>query len=78
MVRETESGEGLDPQVKASIDAATEKYRELGATIVDVTLPHAEYGIAAYYVIALCEASKQSRRDMTVFTSGIARREPVS
>ena len=34
---------------------------ELGAELVDVSLPHTEYGIAAYYVIAPCEASQQPR-----------------
>lgn len=53
---------GLDPQVKSSIDAVIAKYREMGAAIVDVSLPHAEYGIAAYYVIALCEASSNLAR----------------
>jgi aspartyl-tRNA(Asn)/glutamyl-tRNA(Gln) amidotransferase subunit A len=53
---------GLDPQVKRAVDAAVEKYRELGATVVDVSLPHAEYGIAAYYVIAPCEASSNLAR----------------
>jgi aspartyl-tRNA(Asn)/glutamyl-tRNA(Gln) amidotransferase subunit A len=53
---------GLDPQVKSAVDAAIAKYQELGATIVDVSLPHAEYGIAAYYVIAPCEASSNLAR----------------
>src|SRR6201999_258757 len=34
----------------------------LGATLVDVSLPHTEYGIAAYYVIAPCEASSNLAR----------------
>ena len=55
-------GGGLDPQVKSAVDAAIAKYRELGAEIVDVSLPHAEYGIAAYYVIAPCEASSNLAR----------------
>ena len=53
---------GLDPQVKFAVDAAIAKYKDLGATIVDVSLPHAEYGIAAYYVIAPCEASSNLAR----------------
>ena len=55
-------GGGLDPQVKSAVDAAIATYKELGATIVDVSLPHAEYGIAAYYVIAPCEASSNLAR----------------
>jgi aspartyl-tRNA(Asn)/glutamyl-tRNA(Gln) amidotransferase subunit A len=62
IAKEYQLAEGLDPQVKAAIDAAVASYRDLGATIVDVTLPHAEYGIAAYYVIAPCEASSNLAR----------------
>ncbi|HZK79487.1 MAG TPA: Asp-tRNA(Asn)/Glu-tRNA(Gln) amidotransferase subunit GatA [Humisphaera sp.] len=53
---------GMDPQVKAAVDAAMKKYQELGAELVDVSLPHTEYGIAAYYVIAPCEASSNLAR----------------
>jgi aspartyl-tRNA(Asn)/glutamyl-tRNA(Gln) amidotransferase subunit A len=53
---------GMDPQVQAATNAAIEKYRQLGAEIVDVTLPHTEYGIAAYYVIAPSEASSNLAR----------------
>ena len=53
---------GTDPQVQAAIDRAIEIYRGLGATIVDVSLPYTEYGIAAYYVIAPCEASSNLAR----------------
>jgi aspartyl-tRNA(Asn)/glutamyl-tRNA(Gln) amidotransferase subunit A len=53
---------GMDPQVKSAVDAAIQKYREMGATLVDVSLPHTEYGIAAYYVIAPCEASSNLAR----------------
>ncbi|HEY8749603.1 MAG TPA: Asp-tRNA(Asn)/Glu-tRNA(Gln) amidotransferase subunit GatA [Tepidisphaeraceae bacterium] len=53
---------GMDPQVQAAITAAVQKYRDMGATTVDVSLPHTEYGIAAYYVIAPCEASSNLAR----------------
>src|SRR5690348_53590 len=53
---------GMDPQVKQAVDAAMKKYQELGAQLVDVSLPHTEYGIAAYYVIAPCEASSNLAR----------------
>jgi aspartyl-tRNA(Asn)/glutamyl-tRNA(Gln) amidotransferase subunit A len=62
LAKEYQLAAGLDPQVKRAVDAAVEKYRELGATIMDVSLPHAEYGIAAYYVIAPCEASSNLAR----------------
>jgi aspartyl-tRNA(Asn)/glutamyl-tRNA(Gln) amidotransferase subunit A len=54
--------EGLHPEVKSAVDAAVKMYQSLGAEIVDVSLPHTQYGIAAYYVIAPCEASSNLAR----------------
>jgi len=54
--------EGMDPQVQSAVQKALAIYEELGAEIVDVTLPHTEYGIAAYYVIAPCECSSNLAR----------------
>jgi aspartyl-tRNA(Asn)/glutamyl-tRNA(Gln) amidotransferase subunit A len=62
VVKEFQSMPGLDEQVKSAIDAAIKKYQSLGAQIVDVSLPHTDYGIAAYYVIAPCEASSNLAR----------------
>ncbi len=53
---------GMDPQVKAAVEAATRQYQALGARLIDISLPHTEYGIAAYYVIAPCEASSNLAR----------------
>src|SRR5438876_6280368 len=49
--------EGTDPQVKTAIDTAIKQLQSLGAEIVDVSLPHTDYAIAAYYIIATAEAS---------------------
>jgi len=54
--------DGMDPEVRASVDAALEKCKELGAEIVDISLPHTEYAVAAYYVIAPSEASANLSR----------------
>jgi len=62
IAREHQSGAGVDPQVKSAVDAAIKQYKSLGAQIVEVSLPHTEYGIAAYYVIAPCEASSNLAR----------------
>src|SRR5436190_151258 len=62
IAREHQSGAGVDPHVKSAVDAAIKKYQSLGAQIVEVSLPHTEYGIAAYYVIAPCEASSNLAR----------------
>ncbi|MGA3068395.1 MAG: Asp-tRNA(Asn)/Glu-tRNA(Gln) amidotransferase subunit GatA [Tepidisphaeraceae bacterium] len=76
IAREYQLTAGLDPQVKSAVDAAIQLYKKLGATIVDVSLPHTEYGIAAYYVIAPCEASSNlARYDGVHF--GHRTKEPV-
>ena len=48
---------GLDPEIEAATQEALDVYRSLGASVQEVALPHARYGIATYYIIAPCEAS---------------------
>jgi len=55
-------GEGLDSEVRVAVEAAVETYRELGAEVVAVELPHAKYAIAVYYIIATAEASSNLAR----------------
>jgi aspartyl-tRNA(Asn)/glutamyl-tRNA(Gln) amidotransferase subunit A len=55
-------GEGLDPEIKAVVEAAIDGLREQGCTIVPVSLPHTAYAIPAYYVIATAEASSNLSR----------------
>jgi len=55
-------GEGLDDEVRESVENSIEKFRSLGANIVDVELPYAKYGIAVYYIIATAEASSNLAR----------------
>jgi aspartyl-tRNA(Asn)/glutamyl-tRNA(Gln) amidotransferase subunit A len=55
-------GEGLDSEVRDAINQAIAAYREMGAEIVDVDLPHAQYAIAVYYIIATAEASSNLAR----------------
>jgi aspartyl-tRNA(Asn)/glutamyl-tRNA(Gln) amidotransferase subunit A len=54
--------EGIDPQVKSAVDVAIKQLQSLGAEIVDVSLPHTDYGIAVYYFIATAEASANLAR----------------
>ncbi|MDQ6653724.1 MAG: Asp-tRNA(Asn)/Glu-tRNA(Gln) amidotransferase subunit GatA [Acidobacteriota bacterium] len=54
--------EGLDSEVRASVMAAVNVFRDLGAEIVDVELPNARYSIAVYYIIATAEASSNLAR----------------
>lgn len=62
IAKEYQLATGMDPAVSKSVADAIDVYRKLGATIVDVSLPHTDYGIAAYYVIAPCEASSNLAR----------------
>jgi len=54
--------EGIDPQVKSAINAAVNHFGSLGAEIVDVSLPHTEFGVAVYYFLATAEASANLAR----------------
>ncbi|MBZ4409655.1 Asp-tRNA(Asn)/Glu-tRNA(Gln) amidotransferase subunit GatA [Myxococcus sp. XM-1-1-1] len=54
--------EGMDPEVEASVRAALAEYERLGATLVDVSLPHTQYALATYYLIAPAEASSNLAR----------------
>ncbi|MDD5041567.1 MAG: Asp-tRNA(Asn)/Glu-tRNA(Gln) amidotransferase subunit GatA [Candidatus Peribacteraceae bacterium] len=53
---------GMDPQVETAVRAAAKVYVSLGATIVDVSLPHSPYAIATYYVIVPSEVSSNMAR----------------
>jgi len=53
---------GLDPDVSGSVKNAIGKIEDMGAKCVDISLPHTEYAVAAYYVIAPSEASSNLAR----------------
>lgn len=55
-------GEGINEEVKEIINKAIEKYRELGATVEEVSLDIAKYALATYYIIACAEASSNLGR----------------
>ena len=55
-------GEGLDPEVKKAVEAAIQKLAQLGCEIVPVSLPHTEYAIPTYYIVATAEASSNLAR----------------
>jgi aspartyl-tRNA(Asn)/glutamyl-tRNA(Gln) amidotransferase subunit A len=54
--------EGLDDDVKKAVEQAVATYRDLGAEIIDVSLPHTAYAVACYYLIATAEASSNLAR----------------
>ena len=53
---------GLDAEVKAAVDAAVKKLTELGAEVVEISLPHTDYAVSVYYIIATAEASSNLAR----------------
>ncbi len=55
-------GEGIEPDVKAKLEEAIEKYKELGADVEECSLDVAKYSLAAYYIIACAEASSNLGR----------------
>ena len=55
-------GAGLDAEVKGKVEAAIKKLEEMGAEIVEISLPHTEYAVPVYYVIATAEASSNLAR----------------
>jgi aspartyl-tRNA(Asn)/glutamyl-tRNA(Gln) amidotransferase subunit A len=56
------SVDGIDPDVQNIFSEAKKRLEDLGVEIVDISLPHTEYAIAAYYIIAPCEASSNLAR----------------
>ena len=56
------SAEGMDPEVKRIVDEAVAKCAAAGAEIEEVSLPHTEYAMAVYYIIAPAEASANLAR----------------
>lgn len=53
---------GLDPDVEQAVRAALRHYESLGAQLLEVSLPHTEYAVAVYYLIATAEASSNLAR----------------
>lgn len=55
-------GDGIDEEVRDKVMEAIDNFQSLGASIVDVEVPYAKYGIAVYYIIATAEASSNLAR----------------
>jgi aspartyl-tRNA(Asn)/glutamyl-tRNA(Gln) amidotransferase subunit A len=55
-------GEGIDSEVEAAVKAAVKQFEEMGAEVVEVSMPHTEYAISTYYLIAPAEASTNLSR----------------
>jgi aspartyl-tRNA(Asn)/glutamyl-tRNA(Gln) amidotransferase subunit A len=69
---------GLDPEVKQAVDAAVAQLQKLGAEIVEISLPHTEYAVATYYIIATAEASANlARFDGIRYGARIEGKDPI-
>ena len=55
-------GEGLEDEVNQKVQESISKLKNMGCEIVDISLPHAKYALAAYYIIVPCEASANLAR----------------
>jgi aspartyl-tRNA(Asn)/glutamyl-tRNA(Gln) amidotransferase subunit A len=55
-------GAGMDPGVRQKIEAGIEIFRKLGCELIDIRMPHTDYAIATYYIIATAEASSNLAR----------------
>jgi len=53
---------GMDPEVERSVKEAIELLKSMGATTVDISLPHTEYAVSCYYILAPAEASSNLAR----------------
>jgi aspartyl-tRNA(Asn)/glutamyl-tRNA(Gln) amidotransferase subunit A len=53
---------GLDPEVAAATREAVKQFEKLGAEIVEISLPHTDYAVATYYIVATAEASANLAR----------------
>lgn len=54
--------EGVAPAIREQIEKAVATFKELGATVEEVSLPHSKYGVEVYYIIASSEASSNLQR----------------
>ena len=66
--------EGIDPEVRAAIEAAVAHLSSLGAEIIEISLPHTSYAIDAYYIIAHRRKRPPTSRASTACVTAIARR----
>lgn len=55
-------GEGLEPEIRKAVEEGIQALSKLGCEIVEVSLPHSEYAIPTYYIVATAEASSNLAR----------------
>jgi aspartyl-tRNA(Asn)/glutamyl-tRNA(Gln) amidotransferase subunit A len=62
VVAELTEGEGIEPGVREAVERAARRLGDAGAEVGEVSLPHSEYGLPAYYIIAPAEVSSNLAR----------------
>lgn len=62
MPKEYFSPKGINSEVKRAVEQAIKHLEKLGVEIIEVSLPHTEYGVAVYYIITPCEVSSNLAR----------------
>jgi aspartyl-tRNA(Asn)/glutamyl-tRNA(Gln) amidotransferase subunit A len=62
VLRDALDVEGIDESIRSAVIASIDVFRDAGAEIIDVFLPHSPYCVPTYYVIAPCEASSNLSR----------------
>jgi aspartyl-tRNA(Asn)/glutamyl-tRNA(Gln) amidotransferase subunit A len=62
IVKEFHAQGGIDPDIEKAVQQATKTFEQLGAKIVEVELPHTDYAVACYYLVATAEASSNLAR----------------
>jgi aspartyl-tRNA(Asn)/glutamyl-tRNA(Gln) amidotransferase subunit A len=55
-------GEGIDPEVRQKVEAGIKLFEKLGCKTVELRMPHSDYAIATYYIVATAEASSNLAR----------------
>src|SRR5262245_21705081 len=53
---------GIQPAVQQAVHEAVRQLERNGATIIDISLPHTEFAVAVYYIVAIAEASSNLAR----------------
>src|SRR3984957_12307904 len=70
---------GLDPQVNDAVKTAVQKLQELGEEVVEISLPHTDYAVATYYIVATAEASANlARFDGIRYGARVDANDPIS
>lgn len=62
MVKQYSENDGVDSEIQQAVKDAISTFEKLGAEIIEITLPHTDYAIACYYLIATAEASSNLSR----------------